>query len=614
MKKLLLTVLFLVIAGGLLAQPMHYNATTGSGNTFPFGQSAGKAVNWLFPPNVFSSPTPCPSGQEITKIYCRMYGSGTRAYTNLHILMAQTTLTNLTTGQFYAGPYDTVFAKDTSLTSTGANTWMGIQLHTPFAYDPTKALVVFIGQCGGAGSGMYVNQTSISGIKRTWSVGGCPFTPYAGGDAYNLCMGIDVQASGPTGCQFTAGTWCPSGTLPNLPVAAIYGATEWLGDTMYVQAPSSGTASNIVRKYTFGGTWSVGTPLPAAKAGGAMVACDGKLYFIGGGSSVTAGSNTVYEYDPGTGAWTTKATMPAALSGHDAVCWGDSVIFVYGGPWSTAGNDLNVYYYRVGSNTWGTIANSLPSGAGRRSAGAGIYGNKMVLCAGYKYAAPNFLKTTYIGTIGSNATQVTWATAPDVPVPYTGLSRMGGTSWDKYFFTVGGERGGGGYHDVSYVLDIDAGTWIDSIKTMPMGYSNIWNQVAAHCVDDTTRIFVPGGYSGTYLPNFYVTGCGAVILGTKTISETPTKYDLSQNYPNPFNPSTKISYSIPKNGMVTLKVYDVLGKEITTLVNEVKNPGKYIVEFNASNLSSGTYFYRIQAGDFVSIKTVSYTHLRAHET
>ncbi len=163
MKKLFLTFLFLVLAGSLLAQPMHYNALTGAGNTFPLGQPGGKAVNWLFPAGAFNQPIPVPPGQEITKIYVRMYGTGTRAYTNLHILMAQTTLTNLTTGQFYPGPWDTVFVKDTTLTSTGANTWMPIQLHTPYPYDPTKGLVVFIGQCAGSGTGMYVRQTSLSG-------------------------------------------------------------------------------------------------------------------------------------------------------------------------------------------------------------------------------------------------------------------------------------------------------------------------------------------------------------------------------------------------------------------------------------------------------------------
>lgn len=79
-----------------------------------------------------------------------------------------------------------------------------------------------------------------------------------------------------------------------------------------------------------------------------------------------------------------------------------------------------------------------------------------------------------------------------------------------------------------------------------------------------------------------------------------TDYALEQNYPNPFNPSTKIKFQLPKDGFVTLKVYDILGKEIATLINEEKSQGKYEVNFNASNLSSGVYIYKIQAGDFVS--------------
>lgn len=79
-------------------------------------------------------------------------------------------------------------------------------------------------------------------------------------------------------------------------------------------------------------------------------------------------------------------------------------------------------------------------------------------------------------------------------------------------------------------------------------------------------------------------------------------YSLSQNYPNPFNPATKISYSIPKSGVVSIKVFDILGKEVTTLVNEFKNAGKYEALFNGSNFSSGVYFYRLESGDFVDTK------------
>jgi len=80
------------------------------------------------------------------------------------------------------------------------------------------------------------------------------------------------------------------------------------------------------------------------------------------------------------------------------------------------------------------------------------------------------------------------------------------------------------------------------------------------------------------------------------------KYNLLQNTPNPFNPSTKITFYIPKNNYVTLTVYDILGRTIKTLVNEYKNAGTYEINFDGSNLSSGTYFYRIVAGDFTDIK------------
>jgi photosystem II stability/assembly factor-like uncharacterized protein len=80
------------------------------------------------------------------------------------------------------------------------------------------------------------------------------------------------------------------------------------------------------------------------------------------------------------------------------------------------------------------------------------------------------------------------------------------------------------------------------------------------------------------------------------------EYSLQQNYPNPFNPSTTISYNLPKASHVLIKVYDILGREVTTLVNEEKNAGSYSFEFNAGMFASGIYFYRIQAGSFVETK------------
>jgi Carbohydrate binding module (family 35)/Bacterial Ig domain/Secretion system C-terminal sorting domain len=103
-----------------------------------------------------------------------------------------------------------------------------------------------------------------------------------------------------------------------------------------------------------------------------------------------------------------------------------------------------------------------------------------------------------------------------------------------------------------------------------------------------------------YLDYLAVPAALATDVENKEIS--PTSYSLYQNYPNPFNPSTIISYSLPKLSRVVLKVYDLLGREVATLVNEEKTQGTYKVEFNGRQLSSGVYFYTLRAGDFVQSK------------
>ncbi|WP_290663626.1 T9SS type A sorting domain-containing protein, partial [Ignavibacterium sp.] len=79
-------------------------------------------------------------------------------------------------------------------------------------------------------------------------------------------------------------------------------------------------------------------------------------------------------------------------------------------------------------------------------------------------------------------------------------------------------------------------------------------------------------------------------------------YKLEQNYPNPFNPTTVISWQSPKGSHQTLKVYDILGNEVATLVDEYKESGRYKVEFDASKLASGVYIYRFSAGNYVDVK------------
>ncbi|MGE5398795.1 MAG: T9SS type A sorting domain-containing protein, partial [Ignavibacteriales bacterium] len=95
---------------------------------------------------------------------------------------------------------------------------------------------------------------------------------------------------------------------------------------------------------------------------------------------------------------------------------------------------------------------------------------------------------------------------------------------------------------------------------------------------------------------------GSSTSGLSSKIEMPKGYSLMQNYPNPFNPTTTISYSLPGQSFVKLKVFDILGREVIQLTNEMQTAGVHQAVFNASSLPSGTYFYRLDAGSFTSTK------------
>ena len=138
------------------------------------------------------------------------------------------------------------------------------------------------------------------------------------------------------------------------------------------------------------------------------------------------------------------------------------------------------------------------------------------------------------------------------------------------------------------------GTWpVDTLRcTFAQGFDSVVVHYLSHppTCQDYGVIFMVDNMRVTP----YVTGING--------NETPVSFKLNQNYPNPFNPSTTISYQIPKQSFVTLKVYDALGKEVETLVNSVELPGQNSVNFNSGNLSSGVYYYKISAGDFAEMK------------
>ena len=143
--------------------------------------------------------------------------------------------------------------------------------------------------------------------------------------------------------------------------------------------------------------------------------------------------------------------------------------------------------------------------------------------------------------------------------------------------------------------------FLNSSITLPINSNHILKPNWENVTSDQLEIIVDIGNDGTIDDTIHVEN---QLTGIKEDqgSLIPTDYRLEQNYPNPFNNSTVIKYSIPKEGLVTLKVYNALGEELETLVNEEKSVGTYELNWNAANLPSGVYFYRLQTGSFVQTR------------
>jgi hypothetical protein len=399
---------------------------------------------------------------------------------------------------------------------------------------------------------------------------------------------------------------CNYGATP-FSSAGIYGhGSAALNDTLYVAGGSAtGTATTTVYRYAINtGIWSTGVSLPTARAGGDLVKCGSSLYYIGGGpTDLTSSDNLAYKYTPAAG-WSAIANINTPVSGNIAESWGDSVIFCVAGGWSTYLTTVQVY--RPASNTW-SLSTPLPAGTGRRALAGGLDAGKIIVAGGYSGV---FRKDVQIGTIGANANTITWAAGPDVPMRAgaTGSSRPGGHAVNnKFYFITGETTPAPTSQDSIYIMNVTTNTWLPQVITGrgTSAASNYWSAVSSSILPNgKIKVWIAGGsLTGTTFPGLFVLQSDiCTITGVTSENQIPDKYSLSQNYPNPFNPSTTISYALPKAGAVTLKLYDIMGREVAVLVNEVKQPGNYEVQFNGSNFASGTYFFRLTAGDFVQTK------------
>jgi len=497
--------IFLSLAFFVQAQtPQYYNSNTpGNSNSFPFNQNPGKATQWLFLPGDFSQPAPLPSGKKITTIYFHASSSGTRTFSNLTVLMKQDTITQLPLATLW-GPMDTVYYESSATLTATSGGWFSITLETQYNYDPTKSLIVFVGQCGATGSGLSLNQGNYSGNRRNWSVGGCPFVPYAGtGNGAVTNFGVDVVNANPP-----------------YPVP----------DLIYYKFKNNPDA-NSVKNFAVPGA---GNPIATITSltlthGGQFDSC------ISGNAISSSKITTGYNLSTGTSSftisfWLADSITPASTRylfgdpGHSFRCFVGGVAPVGGA------------IFRGTGITDVPINNILPG--------------PTVVHLVYDSASTSV--TVYKNGVKDNTV-----------IQSTPFNFTSGTG-----FSVGGyssSAGLQGYLDEFrfYKRKLDsaeiAATWNLDLNPTPTSVTPISAKV-------------------------------------------PKDYALSQNYPNPFNPVTNIKFQIPSAKFVKLVVYDILGKEVEILVNETKSAGTYLVSFDASELSSGIYFYKLITNDFTDVK------------
>lgn len=485
--------------------PEYYNSNSGTyKNNFPFTVSGGKAVNNLIRAGELNQPTSLPSGYQISKVYFRPSTTGKRYFTNLQFLVTQDDITNLTSGAFYSGHYDTVLYHNYDSLDFEDGLWTGIQLDRPYPYDPSKSLIYFLGQCGSSGAGGQLYYNSGGGIRRVWSVAGCPFTPYASGDAVVYDFGVDVIPIG----DYT-------------PDLLYYKFEENIGGTIVNNCANPGVGNNPA---TFTNM--------VIDTNGQFDSC-----LVGTGLN-SSGVATGWNCDLGTSSWTISMwiQIPSSSSGQAYYLFGD-----------------------YGSNSFRCFHNGSAGQDNLMLRGTGI---TEVLVKGIG-PAPTIVTFVYdsvaseISAFKNGILDTIVAQAPlNLPV-------------------------GSGFKVGSYSTSYSMIGKMDEFRLYRRALTDeeVWASVYQNMACGSTT---------------------GIEEDKKNI--IPTNYSLNQNYPNPFNPSTKISYSIPKQGHVNLIVYDILGQKVATLVDEVQSTGNYIIEFNASNLASGIYFYRLSTNDYTNVK------------
>jgi N-acetylneuraminic acid mutarotase len=284
-------------------------------------------------------------------------------------------------------------------------------------------------------------------------------------------------------------------------------------------------------------TWTKKADMPTSRGALSVSAVDGKIYAIGGTRNLTSlsGLSTVEEYDPTTDTWATKADMPTRRLGLCTAVVDGQIIAIGGSTQNPAVPTVEAY--DPATDTW-TSKTDMPTA--RRNFATSVVNGKIYAIGGWVRSSYSAFRTVEQYDPATDA----WIIKTDLPVVRSCLST---STVDGRIYAIGGTD-----------------------KTHPCP---ALSTVFEYNVESDTAT---------------ATTVGSNVVGN------PSSFKLFQNYPNPFNPTTTITYILPNKGKVKLSVYDMLGREVEVLVNAEQSAGIYQVPFDAANLPSGIYLYKIK--------------------
>ncbi len=313
---------------------------------------------------------------------------------------------------------------------------------------------------------------------------------------------------------------------------------------------------------------------------------DGRILVIGGrtmfgeGPAAEEGATETCEiYNPETGKWKLTNSLSMKRTGHSAVLLSNGKVLVSGGNWWGGPEEASCEIFDLSTETWGIVT---PMNIGRNYHNSILLDNNKVMVIGGNNKTCEVYD--YLTDLWSYV-------APQKILSHETVKMLDGR-----------------------VLTITSGDSLAQIYNYSKDEWTVSNPLPTKILVgkleplNDGRVLLIGGYSSEDNYNsVYIYFPDSTVSKVEEKKASDISFNLYQNYPNPFNPSTTIKYQIPKNEKrktinVRLTVYDILGREVTTLVNEAKQPGNYEVNFDASSLTSGMYFYELRSGNYRAVK------------